>query len=73
MKTFFIKDVEFNLKENYIQVGKNYGNQIEFKNIETARKIYKAIRDNKIEVKTGTLDSFKTINEIKELIAKEEK
>lgn len=50
-----------------IQVGDNYGNCI-FTDREGGNMIYKAIRDGKIKVLVGILDSFKTINEMTQLL-----
>lgn len=71
--TYYIKCVEFNFREGYIEVDRNYGNRIDMPSIEIAREVYKAINDGRIEAEEGLShatrpSSFKTINQIKDFI-----
>lgn len=68
-KVFFLKNVQFIVNGDTveIQVGDNWGNKIET-NIETARKIYKAVRNNQINSAEHGLETFKAVNQIKDII-----
>lgn len=67
MKKFIINEVEFDLEFNYIQVKKNYGNRIYFKEIQTARQIWEAIKNGDIKVDKDYW-AFPTINAIKSMV-----
>lgn len=68
-KIFYLKNVQFTIKDDVaeIQVGDNWGNTIET-NIETARTIYRAVRDGKISTAEHGLGTFEAVNQIKEIV-----
>ena len=66
-KFYYIKGIQFAVDGDnaQIQVGNNWGNRIET-TIEKAREIWKAIRKGEIECHDRGLDTFITVNQIRD-------
>lgn len=68
-KFYYIKGIQFAVDgdNTQIQVGNNWGNRIETAT-EKAREIWRAVRDGKIECHDRGLDTFVTVNQIRNIL-----